>query len=109
MEIKHDPINDLLREGDVEAANKLLADGVPACLSNTDLGGLDLTKLNTQGLDFSNSRFHLTDLRGLDLSSCNLQGVSLMGAKVSGTRFPYNIPAQEIIMSLEHGTRLRVQ
>ncbi len=107
MEIRHDPINELLREGKIDEANRLLASGTAHSLSNTDFGGLDLSGLNTCELDFSNSRFHLTDLRGLDLSSCNLQGASLMGAKVSGTLFPAHIPAQEIMMSLEYGTRIR--
>jgi len=107
MKIKHDPVNDLLRKEKIKEANKLIENGVVPLLANTDFGGLDLTGLNTQGLDFSNSRFHLTDLRGLDLSSCNLHGASFMGAKVSGTLFPPDIPAQEIMMSIEYGTRLR--
>jgi len=107
MEIKHDPINDMLRDGKIEEVNTILANGAKPTFSGANFRGLNLTGLNTQGCDFSNSCFRLTDLRGLDLASCDLKGASLKGAKVSGTLFPANIPAQEIMMSIEHGTRLR--
>jgi uncharacterized protein YjbI with pentapeptide repeats len=107
MEIKHDQINTLLREGDIEAVNAALADGGIPSFSDNDFRSVDLTGLNTEDLDFSNSRFRLADLSGLDLSSCNLRGASLRGAKVSGVLFPADLPAREIMMSLEYGTRLR--
>jgi len=110
MEIRHDTINDLLRDEDMDKVNALLADGSAPCFSNTDLGGLNLSGFDIQSkqaLDFSNSRLCRSDLRGLDLSHCNLQGASLKEAKVSGVLFPAAIPAQEIAMSLQHGTRIR--
>jgi len=107
MEIKHDRINDLLRDEHIDEVNAVIAAGNAPSFSNTNLGGLNLTGLNVQNIDFSNSRFCHADLRGLDLSSCNFKGASLKDARISGALFPNAIPAQEIIMSLEHGTRIR--
>jgi len=107
MEIKHDPINMLLREGKIEEVNAALASGKVPSFSDTDFRSMDLTGLNTKNMDFSNSRFRLANLSGLDLSSCNLKGISLRDAKVSGVIFPEHIPANEIIMSIKYGTRLR--
>jgi uncharacterized protein YjbI with pentapeptide repeats len=47
------------------------------------------------------------DLRGLDLSETNLEGASINSAKISGTYFPTTLSAEEITLSLVHGTRLR--
>ncbi|MDQ6995951.1 MAG: pentapeptide repeat-containing protein [Mariprofundus sp.] len=107
MEIKHDPINNLLRNGKTNEVNAMIASGAKTPFSGADFRGLDLTGLNTKGSDFSGSSFRLADLRGLDLSSCNLKGASLRGANISGTLFPAIISAQEIMMSVEYGTRLR--
>lgn len=43
----------------------------------------------------------------MDLSSAKLAGASIHGAKISGVYFPVDLSADEILMSLEHGTRLR--
>jgi len=107
MEIKHDPINDLLRDGKIDEVNSKIGNGAEPSFSSTDFRALNLSGLNTQNIDFSNSCFRLTDLRGLDLSGCNLKGASFRGANISGTLFPANISAQEIMMSVEYGTRLR--
>ncbi|MBL4776052.1 MAG: pentapeptide repeat-containing protein [Mariprofundus sp.] len=107
MEIKHDRINDLLRDEHIDEVNDIIAAGNAPSFSDTNLGGLNLSELNVQGLDFSNSRFCHADLRGLDLSTCNLRGASLKEARISGALFPNEISAQEIIMSLKYGTRIR--
>lgn len=78
-------------------------------LTDSDLGGLDLREVDLKGLDLSGSYFLQTDLRGVDLSQTNLEGASLNGAKVSGTYFPKELAAEEIALSLTHGTRLRDQ
>ncbi len=106
-EIKKDPLYLLLREGKVEEFNQRKARGETFDLTYCDFRGLDLRGMDTTHVDFGNSYFRQTDLRGLDLSSCNLAGVSLNGAKISGTLFPDQYSADEIVMSLQHGTRLR--
>ncbi len=44
---------------------------------------------------------------GVDLTHTNLQGASINSAKISGTYFPPTLSAEEITLSLVHGTRLR--
>jgi len=51
----------------------------------------------------------LTDLRGIDFRKSLLDGASINGAKISGTYFPVSLSAQEILLSFEHGTRLRIR
>ena len=46
-------------------------------------------------------------LRGVDFRGCTMDGVSLADAKISGCYFPAEIPAQEILLSVTHGIRLR--
>ena len=105
--VKHDMLNTLLREERIDEANELLGQNFEADLSGTDFRALHLCGLNTEGLDFSNSYFRMADLRGLDLRSCNLEGASLHAAHITGCYFPKELSPEEIIMSVEHGTRMR--
>jgi len=47
------------------------------------------------------------NIAGMDLRGANFSGVSLKNAKVSGCYFPKDLPAEEIRLSLEFGTRIR--
>ena len=47
------------------------------------------------------------DLRGVDLSEAKLEGASFHLARISGAYFPKNVLAEELIMSLDLGTRIR--
>ncbi|WP_198912542.1 pentapeptide repeat-containing protein [Desulfuromonas acetoxidans] len=76
-------------------------------LKGLDFRGLDLRGAELTGFDLSDGYFRQTDLRGLDLRTCNLEGASLRSAKISGTYFPDELSPDEILMSLNHGTRLR--
>lgn len=105
--IKNDPLYQLLRTGKVEDFNRRRQAGEHCDLTHCDFRGLDLRGLRAEGLDLSDSYFRQTDLRGVDLSTARLSGASIHGAKISGTYFPADLPADEILMSLEHGTRLR--
>lgn len=105
--VKHDMLNTLLREEKIDEANALLAKGFEPDLSGTDFRALHLCGLHTDGIDFSNSYFRMADLRGMDLRNCNLEGASLHSAKITGCYFPKPLSAEEIRMSVEHGTRLR--
>lgn len=105
--IKNDPLYQLLRDGKISDFNARRAAGETCDLSSTDFRGLDLRGLDATDLDLSNSYFRQTDLRGVDLSSAKLAGASIHGAKISGVYFPADLAADEILMSLEHGTRLR--
>ncbi|HHJ52773.1 MAG TPA: pentapeptide repeat-containing protein [Caldithrix abyssi] len=100
----------LLRERRVAEFNDLYARGIiDNNLSGLDFRGSDLRGLNADGLNLSNSKFKQADLRGINFSTANLAGASLYGAKISGCLFPESIGAQEIMMSVQYGTRLRVK
>lgn len=106
--ISNDPLYRLLREGKVDEFNQRIAAGEKADLNGCDFRHINLQSLNADGLDFSNSYFRQADLRGIDFSKCsNFEGASIHGAKISGVCFPREIRAEEILLSLEHGTRLR--
>jgi hypothetical protein len=99
----------LLREGRVEDFNARVAGSGPADLTNANLRMADLRGADLQGACLAGAYMRAADLRGQDLGACDLEGASLAGAKVSGVRFPDNVPADEVMMSLAHGTRLRVR
>jgi uncharacterized protein YjbI with pentapeptide repeats len=106
--ISDNPLYQLLREGKVEEFNQRVAAGEQVDLTSCDFRHLNLQGLMTRGLDFSNSYFRQADLRGVDFSDCkSLEGASIHGAKISGVYFPRQIRAEEIQLSLEHGTRMR--
>ena len=63
--------------------------------------------LDAQGINFTNAYFRGTDLRGLDLRNAQLEGASLAHAQISGAYFPVELTADEILMSVNFGTRLR--
>lgn len=79
----------------------------PIDLTGAHLRAFDLRKANLKTANMAGAYLRATDLRGLDLSEANLIGVSLKDTKISGVLFPASIPAAEIMMSIEHGTRLR--
>jgi len=105
--IKTDPLYRLLREGGVEAFNQEKAQGKTCDLTYCDFRGLDLRALDASGLDLSNSYFRQADLRGVDLSQAILEGASIHSARIAGAYFPKEIPADEILLSFMHGTRMR--
>jgi len=106
-QISDDPMYRLLREGCVEEFNTRRAGGEACELAGCDMRSLDLRKLDAKGLDLSNCYFRQADLRGIDLSETNIEGASINAAKISGTFFPKALAAEEIMLSLTHGTRMR--
>ena len=105
--ISTDPMYQLLREGNMTEFNARRKAGETPDLTNCDFRSVDLRGLDAKGLDFRGCYFRQADLRGLDMSHCQLEGASLNGARVSGTWFPKEISASEILLSLQHGTLLR--
>lgn len=100
-------LGQLLLKGDVAAFNQQRAGTAEYSVSGLDLSGLDLRNINASGLDMRDCRMKHTDLRGVDFSETNLAGASISCAKISGTLFPHNLSAEEITLSLVHGTRMR--
>lgn len=106
-EIKSDPLYQLLRDDKIKEFNACRAKGDTCNLRGADLRGLDLRGMNAKELDMRDCYFRQTDLRGIDFTSTQLAGASLKGAKISGVFFPPELSAEEINLSLQHGTRLR--
>lgn len=105
--IKTEPLYRLLREGKVDAFNSEKAHGKACDLTHCDFRGVDLRGIDADGLDFSGSYFRQADLRGVDFSKARLQGASIHSARIAGAYFPPEISADEIHISLIHGTRMR--
>lgn len=105
--ISTEPMYQLLRDEKVTEFNKLRAQGNSCDLTGCDFRGLDLRNLDVKGLDLSNAYFRGADLRSLDFRGCKLSGVSIADAKISGCFFPDDISAQEILLSMQQGTRIR--
>lgn len=108
LRIKNDDVlYRLLRDGKITEFNDRRARGEQSDLTNCDFRSVDLRGLDADGLDLSGCYFRQSDLRGIDFSKCNLLGASINGAKISGTFFPAELTAEEITLSLLHGTRMR--
>lgn len=108
LKMTQDPLYQLLRDGKIEEFNHRITKGEKVDLTSCDFRHLNLQGLITDGLDFSHSYFRQADLRGIDFTQClGLQGASIHGAKISGVYFPESITAEEITLSLQHGTRMR--
>ncbi|WP_297797994.1 pentapeptide repeat-containing protein [uncultured Marinobacter sp.] len=103
-----DPLYEKLRSENMEAFNAVKAklDPLPS-FAHGDFRGLDLRGMDAQGLDLSHAYFRGADLRGIDFSESQMEGASIAGAKISGCFFPHQLHADEIVMSLNHGTRMR--
>ena len=106
---RDDEMYQLLREEQIEEFNNRRANGEQCDLTHCDFRGLDLRGLNAKGLDFTGSYFRQTDLRGVNFAKSCLEECSINGAKISGVYFPKELPADEIMMSLTQGTRMRYQ
>lgn len=98
-----------LRSGEIAAYHKLVAGRTEIDFANSDLRGVDLRKVDPSNLILRGAYLRDADLRGLDLRALDLEGCSLFHAKVSGVYFPENLSPEEIRLSLETGTRLRVR
>lgn len=105
--IVEDPLFVLLRTGQINEFNKLRASGATCQMTGSDLSRTDLRGLNADGLDLSNCTFRMADLRGVDFRKANLEGSSFAESNISGSYFPKELSASEILLALEHGTRVR--
>ncbi len=108
-EISRAPKPEIVFEENMEQFNALVEQGKPPDLRNANLSGLDLRQARLTGLDLAGCYFRGANLSGLDLTGCNLQGASLRGARISGVLFPGNVSAEEIRLSVDLGTRIRVR
>lgn len=101
------PLYALLHKDDITGFNRERPRTGPIDMVGGDFRGLDLRELNAEGVDFSDAYFRSADLRGIDFRHASLEGASLAHAQISGTYFPPELSADEILMSMNFGTRLR--
>lgn len=97
----------LLREGHIKTFNEAHERGEHSDLTQCDFRGIDLRGLNADDLDLTGCYFRQADLRGIDFSTTCLKRASIHAAKISGTFFPAELSADEITLSLLHGTCMR--
>jgi len=102
-----DKMFQMLRVGDIATFNKMRDISKEYDLSGTDLSRIDLRGLVAENINFEDAYFRMTDLRGIDFRKAKMEGASFSGAKISGCYFPQQLRADEILFSLEHGTRVR--
>jgi len=105
--IKTDPLYQMLRQEDVDGFNDNRDSLDTSELTGGDYRGRDLRRMNARGLDFANAYFRNCDLSGIDFRETNLEGAKLNGCQGVGVYFPAALSADEIRLSLDHGTRLR--
>lgn len=105
--ISQDPLYQLLRNDKVQEFNARRAKGESCSLVGVDLRGMDLRDMDARGLNLENAYLRQTDLRGIDFRQAQLEGASIKGARISGAYFPAELMAEEITLSLLHGTRMR--
>lgn len=106
---KDDPLYQMLRMGEIENFNQQKVAGATIDFANCDFRTVDLRGIDASGIDFSGCYFRQADLRGIDFSQSKMEGASINGAMISGTYFPAELRADEIELSLVHGTRMRYQ
>lgn len=109
LRFPEDPLYQLLRDEKVKDFNQQRKSGETIDFHDCDFRGLDLRGLDASGINFSGCYFRAADLRGIDFSQTNLSGASVASAHISGCLFPANISADEILLSVEKGTRMRVK
>lgn len=102
-----DTMFQLLRMGDIAAFNQERDASQEFNLSGADLSRIDLRGLNADNLNFEDAYFRMSDLRGIDFRKAKMEGASFGNANISGCYFPKELGADEILFSLEHGTRVR--
>lgn len=101
------PLYRLIRNEDLAGFNAQKPKDGEVDLSNGDFRGLDLRTLDAERVRFTDAYFRGADLRGLDLRNTCMEGASLAHAQISGAYFPEELSADEILMSMNFGTRLR--
>lgn len=102
-----DPLYQILREEKVKEFNAERESIESIDFHDCDFRGLNLRGLDAKGINFSGCYFRAADLRGIDFSLANMDGVSLASAQISGCLFPRNIGANEILVSVDKGIRMR--
>lgn len=104
-----DPAYRCLRVDDPDGYEMAIINRSEVDFSDANLRSVDLRKADLEKVILRGAYLRDADLRGCDLRHMDLEGSSFHNAKVAGAYFPANVSPEEIQMSLEHGTRIRVE
>lgn len=96
-----------LHANEIDKFHKAIKDLDSVDFANTSLRGADFRTTDLSRVVIQGAYLMGADLRGVDLRHHDLEGTSLHNALISGVYFPNNVTPSEIIMSVEHGTRIR--
>lgn len=103
---KHD-LYLLLRKEHITEFNKAVEGQNGYDLKNINLRGRNLTGANFKFADMSGAYLANCTLKGINFTHANMEGASLHRARISGVYFPKNVSAEEILNSVNYGTRIR--
>jgi uncharacterized protein YjbI with pentapeptide repeats len=97
----------LLRKERIDDFNMAVANKTDYDLQNINLRGRHLVGANFKHADLCGAYLANCNLKGINMSHAQLEGASLHRAKISGVYFPKNVRADEILNSVNYGTRIR--
>lgn len=98
----------LLRDEKIDEFNVAAAKAHPD-LANADLRMVDLRRARLRQANLRGAYLRNADLRGVDLSEADLHGASIHDAQIGGCLFPNAIGADEVMLSIQWGTRMRTR
>ena len=98
-----------IRAGDMDGFRRVVEGRKIVDFSGADLRATDFRKIDMSKIVLHDAYLRDVDFRGCDLRQTDLEGASLHNAHIAGTYFPVNISPNEIQLSIQQGTRLRVQ
>lgn len=102
-----DPAFKSLRAGETSEFQRLIENRATVDFSSTDLRGTDFRAIDLRKIILRDAYLRDADLRGCDLRQVDLTGATIQNARIAGAYFPDTLAAEEIMMSVRHGTRLR--
>ncbi len=97
----------LLKKENIKAFNEAVKDLKDYDLQNVNLRGRNLISANLKYADLRGAYLANCNLKGVNMSFAKMEGASMHRARISGTYFPKNLRADEILNSVNYGTRLR--
>lgn len=98
-----------LRAGDLAGYQRATEGRKVVDFSGVDLRATDFRKIDMSKLVLRNAYLRDADFRGCDLRNTDLEGASIHNAHIAGAYFSDTLAPTEILLSIQQGTRLRVQ
>ncbi len=96
-----------LKKEDIKSFNQAVKGVKGFDLQNVNLRGRNLIGADLKYADLRGAYLANTNLKGINMSFARLEGASLHRARISGVYFPKNVSAEEILNSVNYGTRIR--